>query len=111
MLDPALRAALPLPLRERSLKALTLDGVQLTRRGTASVAGHACTTWAVHADHGDGTVCLTADGVPLRGEGVVDGRAGSFTAMDVTYGAVPPNLFMVPQEYLSLDFSNFGRRR
>lgn len=109
VLDPALRAALPLPVRERSLKALALDGVQLARRGPGSAAGLACTTWAVHAEHGDGTVCLTPDGVALRGEGTVDGRRGSFVATDVTYGAVAPDLFKVPGGYLSLSFSNFGR--
>ena len=109
VLDTAMRAVVALPLREKDLQPLTLDGARLTRRGRATVAGLACTTWDVQARRGTGTVCLTADGVALRAEGAVDGRQGSFTATDVAFGAVAPGLFAVPPGYFSLNLPAFGR--
>ena len=100
MLDTAMRAVVALPLREKDLQALTLAGARLTRRGSGDVAGRACTNWDVQASRGAGTVCLTADGVALRGEGMVNGRQGSFTATDVVFGPVPPELFAVPSGLL-----------
>lgn len=110
MLDDAMRAVVALPVRERDLQPLTLDGARLTRRGNGSVAGIACTDWNVKASRGSGTVCLTPDGVALRANGTVDGRQGSFTATSVRYGEVAPGLFTVPPGYFALDLAGFGRR-
>jgi len=110
LLDDTMRAVVALPVRERDLQPLTLNGARLTRRGQDSVAGLACTTWDVQASRGAGTVCLTADGVALRAEGAVDGRRGSFTATSVRYGGVGPGLFAVPPGYFSLNIPNFGRQ-
>ncbi len=111
VVDDTMHAVLTLPVRERDLQPLTLDGVQLTRRGADTVAGRACTTWAMQAKRGSGTVCLTPDGVALRAEGEIDGRHGSFTATDVTYGAVAAALFTVPPGYLTLAIPDFGKKR
>ena len=105
-----MRAAVALPVQERDLQPLTLNGARLTRRGLGSIAGLPCTNWDVQSKRGAGTVCLTADGVALRADGAVDGRRGSFTATSVRYGEVAPGLFMAPPGYFTLDIAGFGRR-
>ncbi len=111
VVDSALRAAMALPVREADLQPLTLEGARLTRRSPESVAGLACTAYAVQSPRGKGTVCLTDDGVALRATGEVDGRAGSFTAVSVSYGALPPALFQVPPGYFQLALPGMGRAR
>lgn len=106
VVDSATRSALALPMRQSDVTAVTLRGAKLTRRGRDTVAGLSCTTYAVETSRGSGTVCLTEDGVPLSGEGTVDGRAGSFTATQVAYGKQPDALFRVPPGYIRLDMSN-----
>ena len=108
LVDDTMHAVLTLPVRERDLQPLTLDRVQMTRRGADTVAGRACTTWAMQAKRGSGTICLTPDGVALRAEGEISGRHGSFTATNVTYGAVAANLFTVPPGYMTLAIPDFG---
>ena len=71
----------------------------------------ACVTWAVEAKRGAGTVCLTADGVALRGEGAVNGRQGSFIATSVAYGPVAADLFSPPPGYFAMNFPSLGRLR
>lgn len=114
VLDAGTRTALVLPMRERDPHAVTLDGVRLTRRGRDSVAGHACTLYDAHSPRGRGTLCLTAGGVPLRGEGEVNGRAGGFVAAAVDDGPQPAELFRAPPGYARLDMNRldlgrFGR--
>lgn len=111
LVDDAMRAVLALPVRSADLNPLVMDGARFTRAGTATVAGLSCTTWAVQAKRGNGTVCLTADGVPLRGEGSINGRPGSFTATSVAYGPVAPDLFTAPPGYFAMNFPSFGRLR
>jgi hypothetical protein len=100
--DTALRVALPMPIRPSDIQPLTLENARLTPRGRDVVAGIPCTVYAV-AGRSPGTVCLSADGVPLRGEGDIDRRPGSFTALSVAYGPLPPSLFTVPPGTMALD--------
>lgn len=109
LMDSILRSALTLPVQDGDLQPLTLDGARLTQRGTDTVAGLPCTTWAVQSRRGAGTVCFTADGVALRADGQVDGQHGAFTASSVSYGPQPDELFRVPAEYLQLSIPKFGR--
>lgn len=110
VIDTGLRSVLPLPVRDSDLAPLTLAGALLTRRGTETIAGLGCTVWAVQSGRGSGTVCLTEDGVALRASGDVDGRAGTFTAVSVRYGALPNDLFRVPPGYMNLGaLMNLGR--
>lgn len=109
LLDTGLRSALTLPVRDGDLQPLTLDGAKLTRRGNDTVAGLACTNWDVQARRGSGMICLTADGVPLRADGDVDGRTGTFTAVTVSYGTLPADLFRAPPGFMQLAMPNFGR--
>ncbi len=109
LVDRGLRSAINLPVRPKDLDALTLQGETMTRQGDARYAGHACTKWAVHSGHGDGTVCLTASGVPLQASGQVDGRQGSFTATKVQLAAQPAALFAVPDGYMAFALPSFGK--
>ncbi len=108
VIDTALRMVLPLPIRASDLQPLLLDETRLHPRGKDRVAGLACTVAVFETAHGPGTVCLTADGVPLRGEGRVGGKPGRFTAVAVRYGAVAPELFVVPPGYMALGRNGHG---
>ena len=109
LVDTMLRSALTLPTRDSDFQPLTLEGARLTRRNDAVIAGLACTNWAVQSSRGNGTVCLTADGVALRADGDVDGRHGVFTASRVSYGPVPDDLFRVPSDFMQFNLPKLGR--
>ena len=102
-IDRSLRVVLPLPLKPGSLAALTMQSGRLTATGRDRVAGLACTTYRVETGRQPGSVCLTEDGVPLRGSGVVEGKQGTFTATAVRYGPVPASAFEAPAGYFSFD--------
>ena len=102
LLDTGLHGALTLPMRPKDVEPITLADAHLTRRGQAVVAGLPCTEYVVTEKRGTGTVCLTTDGVALRGAGTVDGRQGSFVALSVTAGPVPESAFSVPNGYMRL---------
>ncbi len=103
VIDTGLRSAVLLPVRSRDLDALTLQGAKTTKRGEERIAGLGCTVWDVESAHGTGTVCITADGVPLRATGIYDGHRGSFTATSVSLTPQPADRFKVPAGYFSLD--------
>jgi len=107
VVDTTLRTALILPMRDGDLQPLTLDGARLTRRKDATIAGLACTNWAVQSNRGTGTICLTADGVALQADGDIDGRHGTFTALNVTYGSMRDELFRVPVDYMQFSMPKF----
>ncbi len=67
------------------------------RRGTAEVAGLACTQWATLDNGGKpALVCLTDDGVLLRAAG--DGRVLAL-ATAVRYAPLDAAVFRIPQDY------------
>ncbi len=111
VVDSGLRSAMSLPVRAKDLEPLTLQDAHMTRRGRSTVAGRSCTDYAVEARRGHGTVCLTDDGVALRADGEVDGRAGSFTAVSVSESGLPPGLFEVPKGYMQLALPRMDRLR
>ena len=98
----AMHAAITVPLRAADTASIALKGARFRRTGVAEVAGHACTEYAVQDQHGAGTLCLTADGVPLRGDGTWNGQAARFEAMSVTYAKQPDANFQLPPGYLQL---------
>ena len=106
--DSALRLVLPLPLRERDLQPLTMEGVRLVPKGRDTVAGLSCNTYTFETAQGPGAVCLTADGVPLRGQSKIQGKPGTFTALSVAYGRLPPTLFEAPPGYIALGGTGSG---
>ena len=107
-IDTTLRIVLPLPIRPSDLGPLSLDGARLAPKGKETIAGLSCTAYTFESSHGPGTVCLTPDGVPLRGQGSVSGKPGSFTALSVRYGALSGGLFTVPQGYMALGGGSGG---
>ena len=109
-LDDGMRAALQLPMRDTDVQALTMAHARFTRRGQETVAGETCTDWAVESGRSAGTLCLTDDGVPLRGEGDVNGRHGVFIATAVDRNRVDPADFAQPSGYNRLELPRFGGR-
>ena len=107
VVDSTLRTAIFLPMKPRDLDAVFLNNADLARVGEDRVAGLACTVWSVHARNGDGTVCITGDGVPLRIDGTVDGRKGTLTATAVDFSLQPAALFQVPAGYMSFSLPKF----
>jgi hypothetical protein len=101
-IDTTLRVVLPLPIRQQDLQPLMLEGAHLTPAGKDTVAGLACNRFSFESPQGPGTVCLTPDGVPLRGQGAVSGKPGRFTATSVHYGPIPADRFTVPPGYMAL---------
>jgi hypothetical protein len=80
------------------------DDMQFTKSGTDTVAGQACTVWDVQGGPGrNAKVCVTADGVVLRGQAVGDAQSGSIEATEVSYAAQPAALFAPPPDYQKLD--------
>jgi hypothetical protein len=83
------------------------DRATFTRIGSDRILGHACTDWKVSGPSGDGTACVTDDGVILRGAAsgeAPDGHAGtgSITAVAVHYGLQPDDVFAVPAGYKTM---------
>ena len=111
LIDTGMHGVITLPMRAKDVEPITLQDARLTRRGTAVVAGLGCTTYDVAAKRGHGVVCLTADGVALRGSGDVDGKQGSFEAVSVTPGPLPPGSFEVPAGYMRLAIPSVGLLR
>ena len=109
ILDEGSHAAITLPLGARAMDSIALSGARFQRGGTERVAGHDCTDYAVQDPRGSGTLCLTADGVPLRGDGTWGGQAGRFVATRVKYGAQPDSLFHPPPGFMQLSLpKNLG---
>lgn len=111
LVDTGMHGVLTLPMRAKDIEPLTLQDATLTARGKAVVAGLGCTEYDVVAKRGRGVVCLTADGVALRGNGTVDGKQGGFTATSVTAGPLPAGSFEVPPGYMHLALPGFGQSR
>ncbi len=84
---------------------LPSERMRFTRKGTERVAGLSCTVWDVQAPEGrTGSVCVTADGIVLRGQGHdPQYGSGSVEAVSVAYEPQPAGLFQPPPGYLRMD--------
>ena len=102
LIDTSLRLAVPFSMRASDLQPLTLADTKLQPTGQQTIAGLQCTAYRVEGGHGASSICLTDDGVPLQGQGQVDGKSGRFTATAVQYGKLPPSLFTVPPGFIDL---------
>lgn len=111
LVDAGVHSAMSLPVRPKDLDPVKLRDAHLRPVGHATVGGLACTEYEVRSKRGHGTLCLTDDGVALRGAGEVNGRPGSFTALEVDYGALPAAMFEVPAGYMSLAIPGLDRLR
>ena len=107
IVDSTLRSAIALPIKQRDMDAILLTQATVSRLREDKVAGLACTVWQVHGRQGEGTICLTADGVPLRAEGTVDGKQGSMVATSVQLEPQPLGKFAVPAGYMSFSMPKF----
>lgn len=77
--------------------------LKFTRTGTDNVIGRACTIYDVSAERARGRVCLTADGLLLRGEGQGrDGRRAAIEATSVALATQPAGLFSPPNGYQTM---------
>lgn len=102
LIEPTLRAVLPLPVRPDDIQPLVPQDARLSApRGRARIAGLGCTLYDLEGA-GGGRLCLSDDGVPLQGEATVRGRPGRFEAVAVQYGPLPRALFEPPAGYVML---------
>ncbi len=84
--------------------------LRFTRAGGGSVAGLPCTDWRVSSPRGQGTGCVTSDGVLLRFDGQDErGRAASLLATGVHYGAIPAASFQPPSGFSEVTLPSMGR--
>jgi hypothetical protein len=101
MVLDAQRMAMTLP--PAAVAAMNQDapaGATFTRKGTATVAGTACTEWEIAIGQMRGTNCMTDDGVMLRTASTApDGTAVTMEATQVTYGVIDPARLAVPAGY------------
>lgn len=102
-----------LPLDPNRVPGLSIPpGTQLTRIGSATVAGLDCTVWRVRGPGDAGTACITADGLVLRaqGHGQEHGMSGNGTlsAVKVRYGPLPAALFAPPVGFRRIDLPHIG---
>jgi hypothetical protein len=99
------RSVLDLPFdTERWRGYILSDRATFVRQGTDRFLGLTCTEWKVSGPQGDGSACVTDDGVILHG--AASGEApggiagtGSIQALSVHYGAQPDDVFAVPAGY------------
>ena len=75
------------------------------RKGTATIAGTACTIYDVVHDGQTATSCITSDGLALRSTSQ-DGRG--IEATKVEYGALPASYFQAPSDYRKMDMPAMG---
>lgn len=81
-------------------------GRRFDRRGSDTVAGLGCTVWEIAGEAGNGTACVTGDGVLLRASGQDrKGRTASIEATRVEYGRQTEALFFPPANVRKLDLA------
>ena len=69
---------------------------RFTREGTETVAGMRCTQWRVEDGADRGRLCVTAEGILLRGEGEANGRRGRIEAVSVSVAPQDAARFRLP---------------
>lgn len=91
-------------------KYLNDPAARFRRLGPGSVAGRACTRWAMHAPEADGEGCVTADGVILQAAGHNRrNEHGTADAIAVTDAPQPDSLFKVPAGYGAISLSGLSK--
>ena len=71
------------------------EHMRFVRLGTDHVAGFDCTIWDVRSEQGNGRMCMTEDGVMLRGSN----DKGSMVATSLRYQPQADELFNPPPGY------------
>jgi hypothetical protein len=99
-----------MPYDQKRIMNFEGDDDTFTRKGTATVAGLACTVYDVQGPQHSGTACLTDDGVLLKGDSQSQQRHGTIEATAVDYGTQPEEAFQPPAGFQKMDMSQMGRR-
>lgn len=88
------------------------ERMRFTRKGSEHIAGLSCTVWDVQAPEGrTGSVCVTPDGIVLRGQGHdPQYGSGNVEAVSVTYAPQPASLFQLPAGYLRMEIPRLPAR-
>jgi hypothetical protein len=102
LLVPLLRAYANVGIGKYDPETTVLRGASFSRVGHDVLAGQPCTRWQAVSPHGTANACITADGVILAGSAHSDrkGDLGSVRAIRVSYGALPPNAFDIPADFV-----------
>lgn len=103
MVIDAQRSTMAMP--PATVAAMTQDapaGATFTRKGSATVAGTACTEWEMAVGGMQGTSCITDDGVLLRAVTATPNGAVTMEATQVTYGTIDPARLTVPSGYTAM---------
>ena len=80
------------------------DKMKFTRAGSDKVAGLACNQWDVVSDNTTARLCITDDGVVLRGQGSDPKRGeGKLLATSVSYASQPAARFSPPQGFNKME--------
>ena len=100
-----MQSYIDMPFDARTGSALLLDDrMRFTRAGSDRVAELPCTLWDVASDKTKARLCITDDGVILRGEGNDPTRgAGRMTATSVSYVALSAALFSPPAGFRRME--------
>lgn len=72
----------------------------LVKEGTARIAGLGCTQWRYRDQNGQGTICLTEDGLMLQIVATQSGITGGSEAIAVSYVPQDKARFMPPEGYV-----------
>jgi hypothetical protein len=85
------------------------DKMNFTRQTSVTIAGLQCVDWSVtNGAAGEGTACVTADGVVLRATRSKP-VAGSMEALTVKYTPTSPDLFTPPPNYQLIPSAPVGQ--
>jgi hypothetical protein len=105
MVMEPMQTYMAMPFDPKTTSTLMLDEkMHFTRAGSDKAAGLACKRWDVASDKTTGRLCITDDGVILRGEGKDPAKgAGKMTATAVSYGALPASLFSPPAGFRRME--------
>jgi hypothetical protein len=80
------------------------DKMKFTRAGSDKVAGLSCNLWDVVSDSTTARLCITDDGVVLRGQGSDPKRGeGKLLATSVSYASQPATRFNPPQGFNKME--------
>lgn len=106
---PTQRVYMPLPGGGGGLVQMPVSGKgSYKKTGTETVAGLGCTVYETSGTGHDGQVCLTPDGVLLRGSTIENGGRQTMEAIKVTYAPQPALLFEPPAGFMKMEIPAIG---
>ncbi|MSP01106.1 MAG: DUF4412 domain-containing protein [Acetobacteraceae bacterium] len=99
----AQRMYMDMPGQKSMVPMLDATNATFKKTGTDTVAGTPCTIYDTSNNDRHGEVCLTEDGVLLRGKGGDSGSRQTLEAVKVTYGSHAAGLFEPPADFLKME--------